>query len=43
MICEVWPGITPWSIWDLTYGMWIGFAASADAVIEERRKAAKAR
>lgn len=40
VICEVWPSISPWNVWDLPYGMWLGFAESADAVIAERRKKA---
>jgi hypothetical protein len=38
VITEVWPSISPWNIWDLRYGDWLGYAATADQVIEARRK-----
>lgn len=38
VICEVWPSISPWNIWDLRYGDWLGFSESADQVIEARTK-----
>lgn len=38
VISEVWPGIDTWNVWDLRYGDWLGYAASADHIIEARRK-----
>lgn len=30
LLCHLWPGITPWSIWDLTLEEWRGFRSVAD-------------
>lgn len=38
-VCHLWPGITPHrsgmpgSVWDLDYGVWLGFAKAADDYI----------
>lgn len=31
LICHYFPGITPWTVWNLTVGEWALFAAQADA------------
>jgi len=39
VVCEIWPGITPWNIWDLAWCDWILFAAAADRHVAQSRLA----
>jgi hypothetical protein len=32
----MWPGITPWSVWDLSWGDWLVFANAADEWAKSR-------
>lgn len=41
LISHLWPGITPWTVWDLPYGLWRGYAASHDAYVQQQREAAR--
>jgi hypothetical protein len=34
-----WPGITPWTVWDLNVSEWVLFAQQTDAELEARREA----
>ena len=36
-VCHVWPGITPWNIWDLRVEDWLRFAKAADDWEARRR------
>ncbi|HEY1179926.1 MAG TPA: hypothetical protein VGF17_27535 [Phytomonospora sp.] len=36
VVCHVWPGITPFNIWDLTWRDWVRFARDADAWVAAR-------
>jgi hypothetical protein len=38
VVCHVWPGITPWNVWELPYDVWVDFAHAADEWIKERTK-----
>jgi len=29
---RVWPGITPWNVWQVTYSQWRAFADSVDTM-----------
>ncbi len=40
VVCHVWPGLTPFNVWDLPYDTWVSFAHAADDWIEQRRKGA---
>ena len=40
MICHVWPGITPLTVWDLPLSVWETFAASADEWVNARKESA---
>ncbi len=37
-VSHVWPGITPWTVWDLPWDMWVGFARAADEWVQARRE-----
>lgn len=39
MVCHLWPGITPWNVWDLPIGQWLMFADAADAWVRSRQQA----
>lgn len=36
-ISHWWPGITPFNVWGLTLGLWLRYAAAADAMMREAR------
>lgn len=36
VVSHVWPGITPWTVWDLPWHMWESYARAADAWLEAR-------
>lgn len=38
IVCHVWPGITPFTVWDLPWRMWLVFAEAADEWAKERRR-----
>lgn len=40
-MCHLWPGITPFNVFDLRYGVWLMFAAEADAWSKQQKEAAK--
>lgn len=35
---ELWPFISPWNVWDLRYGDWVGYRDTYDDRLEEARK-----
>jgi len=37
----VWPGITPFNVWDLPLDMWLMFAQAADQWNEQRKEQAR--
>lgn len=39
-VCRVWPGLTPFNVWDLTISGWLVFAAAADKWSEGPAKGA---
>lgn len=38
VVCHVWPGITPFTIWDLPVADWLMFAAAADQWVADRKE-----
>ena len=36
VVSHVWPGITPFNVWDLTLRLWMRFAHAADRWQEDR-------
>lgn len=41
VVCHLWPGITPFNVWDLPLGLWLRFADGADDWIKAREKASR--
>lgn len=39
VVCHVWPGITPFNVWDLSLVVWESFAAAADEWVKNRKEA----
>ena len=35
-LSHVWPGVTPWSVWDLAWSDWLMFARGADEWVKAR-------
>ncbi len=35
---HVWPGITPFNVWDLPWSLWESYARSTDDWIEEQKR-----
>lgn len=40
VLCHVWPGITPFNVWDLTWGDWLQFAHATDEYVKAKEAAA---
>jgi len=40
VVSHVWPGITPFNVWDLPMGVWLRYARAADEWVESRKEAA---
>lgn len=40
-MCHLWPGLTPFNVWDLRYDVWLMFAAQADAWTKEQKEASR--
>jgi hypothetical protein len=46
-VCRLWPGISPHgpdvptSVWNLPYGVWLGFADYTDQYLKAQKEAAK--
>lgn len=38
LVCHLWPGVTPFNVWDLPYGIWRGFAKATDEYVDAMRK-----
>jgi hypothetical protein len=38
VVCHVWPGITPFNVFQLPYDMWVGFAKAADDYEREMKE-----
>jgi len=36
VVCHVWPGITPFNVWDLPLRQWLMFAHAADQWTKDR-------
>ena len=36
--CHVWPGITPFNVWDLSVEDWLMFAHAADQWVADRKE-----
>lgn len=41
-VCHIWPGITPWNVWDLQWRDWVRFAEHADSWDRRDQAVAKA-
>jgi hypothetical protein len=37
-VCRLWPGITPWNVWELPYDVWIDFAYGADEWLRAQKE-----
>lgn len=38
VVCHVWPGLTPFNVWDLTFDDWLMFAHAADQWVADRQE-----
>lgn len=36
VVSHVWPGITPWNVWELSWGDWLLYANAADEWVKAR-------
>lgn len=41
MVCHLWPGITPFNVWNLRYGVWLMFADAADDWSKQQKEASR--
>ncbi len=37
VVCHLWPGLTPFNVWDLPVYQWRGFRVEADRWIEAQK------
>ena len=38
LVCHLWPGITPFNVWELPLFVWRGFAQAADDYVDQMKK-----
>lgn len=38
VVSHVWPGITPFNVYDLTLDVWLRFSAAADSWVANRKE-----
>lgn len=38
LLCHLWPGITPWNVWDLTLSGWLVFVSALEQWEDARRR-----
>lgn len=40
-VCHLWPGITPWNVWNLRVDEWLMFANAADEYNRQMKESAR--